>query len=157
MMHFSLVVCLLVLPPSLLAADVRIGPDKVFLIDGARSFPIGFTTAPPPDGKTPDGRDAYAELKQFGAVYHRCGVPPQTPMPEALRRIEHMLDRSAATGLLCAFYLPHIAATDDSNENDLRRVVGKYRRHPGLGYWKAPMNPSGEKCRWKKSSDSMMS
>src|SRR5437879_13562680 len=86
MMNFWLAVRLLVLPSSLLAADVRIGPDKVFLIDGAGAFPIGFTTAPPPDGKTPDGRDGYAELKQFGAVFHRCGVPPQTPMPEALRR-----------------------------------------------------------------------
>ena len=150
MMNFWLAVRLLILPSSLLAADVRIGPDKVFLIDGARTFPIGFTTAPPPDGKTPDGRDGYAELKQFGAVFHRCGVPPQTPMPEALRRIEHMLDRSAATGLLCAFYLPHIAATDDNNENELRRVVGKYRRHRGLGYWKGADEPEWGKVPVEK-------
>src|SRR2546426_3025080 len=73
MMRFSLVVSLLVLPPSLLAADVRIGPDKVFLIDGTRSFPIGFTTAPPPDGKTPDGRDAYAGTQGDESVRTELG------------------------------------------------------------------------------------
>lgn len=123
------------------AADVRIGADKVFLIDGVRAFPIGFTTAPPPDGRTPDGRDGYAELKQFGAVHHRCGAPHGTPVPEALRLIERMLDRSAATGLLCAFYLPDVAAVDDKNEAELRRIVERYREHPGLGYWKGVDEP----------------
>lgn len=128
-----------------LAADVRIGADGVFRIGGALSFPIGFTTAPPPDGKTPDGRDAYAELRQFGAVHHRCGAPHGTPVPEALRQIEHMLDRSAETGLLCAFHLPAVAAVDGRNEPELRRVVEKYRKHPGLGYWKGVDEPE-----WRK-------
>ena len=124
-----------------LAADVRIGADKVFLIDGVRSFPIGFTTAPPPDGKTPDGRDAYAELKQFGAVHHRCGAPQGTRVPEALRQIDRMLERLAESGLLCAFYLPEVAAVDDRNEAELRRIVEKYRSHGGLGYWKGVDEP----------------
>jgi len=126
---------------TVLAADVRIGADTVFVVNGVRSFPIGFTTAPPPDGKTPDGRDAYAELKPFGAVHHRRGAPHGTPVPEALRRIDRMLERSAETGLLCAFYLPDVSAVDDRNEAELRRIVEKYRTHPGLGYWKGVDEP----------------
>lgn len=131
-------------------AEVRIGADNVFLVNGTRAFPIGFTTAPPPDGKTPDGRDAYAELKQFGAVLHRCGAPPETPLPEALRRIGRMLDRSAETGLLCAVYLPRLAAVDDANEAKLRRVVDAFRHHPGLGFWKGADEPEWGKVPVEK-------
>ncbi|MFB3825148.1 MAG: hypothetical protein ACE15B_00215 [Bryobacteraceae bacterium] len=133
-----------------MAADVRIGADKVFVVDGARAFPIGFTTAPPPDGRTPDGRDGYAELKQFGAVLHRCGVPPKTPLPEAMRQIGHMLDRSAETGLLCAVYVPGVSATDDRNEADLRRVIAKFKDHRGLGFWKGVDEPEWGKTPVEK-------
>ncbi|MBI4877234.1 MAG: hypothetical protein HY822_21615 [Acidobacteria bacterium] len=132
------------------AAEVRIGADSVFVVEGVRSFPIGFTTAPPPDGKTPDGRDGYAELKQFGAVFHRCGAPHGTPLPEALKRIDHMLGRSAETGLSCAFYLPDVTAVEEGNEAELRRIVEKYRRHPGLGYWKGVDEPEWGKVPVEK-------
>jgi hypothetical protein len=42
---------------------------------------------------------------------------------------------------LCAVYFPGLAATGDDNEADLRRVVERYRQHPGLGYWKGVDEP----------------
>jgi hypothetical protein len=100
-------------------------------IFAAFSFPIGFTKAPPPDAKTPAGGDAYVELAKNGAVFHRCGGKGVT---EA--EIDHMLDRSAQAGIRCAVYLP-----DVKSEAELRRIVNKYKNHPGLGYWKGEDEP----------------
>jgi hypothetical protein len=60
---------------TLLAAPnkVSINSDLVLAIDGQKVFPIGFTTPPPPDGKTPDGKNAIKELSDAGATFLRTG------------------------------------------------------------------------------------
>jgi hypothetical protein len=100
-------------------------------IFAAFSFPIGFTKAPPPDARTPTGADAYQELARNGDVFHRCGGKGVT---EA--QLDHLLDRSAQSGIRCAVYLP-----DVKDEAELRRLVNKYKNHPGLGYWKGEDEP----------------
>jgi hypothetical protein len=47
---------------TLAASHVTIDPDQVLVIDSKKVFPIGFTTPPPPDGKTPDGKNGIGEL-----------------------------------------------------------------------------------------------
>lgn len=111
---------------------------------GVDLFPLGFTKAPPPDGQTPEGNDAYAELATNGAVFHRCGPPAGQWGPAAEAALDFTLDRSAAAGVRCAIYIPDltsIAAGDIAKQTELRRVVNKYKAHAGLGYWKGQDEP----------------
>jgi hypothetical protein len=103
----------------------------------AADFPIGFTKAPPPDGKTPSGADAYRELARNGAAFHRLGGKGVTE-----EEIDRALDRSAETGLRVALYLPEVTApANAATEEQLRRLVNKYKNHPGLAYWKGDDEP----------------
>jgi hypothetical protein len=103
----------------------------------AADFPIGFTKAPPPDGKTPAGADAYRELVRNGAVFHRLGGKGVT---EA--EIDRTMERSAAAGMRVALYLPEVTApANAAAEENLRRLVIKYRNHPALAYWKGDDEP----------------
>ena len=45
-----------VIPTPTFAAKCTINEDMVFVIDGKKVFPIGFTMPPPPEGKTPAGK-----------------------------------------------------------------------------------------------------
>jgi hypothetical protein len=44
-------------------ACVTINSDRALVINGQKVFPIGFTTPPPPDGKTPDGKNGMRVLR----------------------------------------------------------------------------------------------
>src|SRR2546422_11714352 len=118
---FISVLCSLLACAPAFAASLTINPDNVFLIDGRPVFPIGFTKAPPPDAKTPAGRDAWRELAANGAVFHRCGPDERT--------LRLLLDRSAQAGILCAAYLP------SGKGSGLPPVGNSYQGHPGHRAW----------------------
>ena len=124
-------------------ASILIGPGNVLYRDGTPVFPIGFTTAPPPDGRAPSGRSAWAELAANGTVFNRCGT--LSPWgPEAELELDRMLERARQDGMFCAIYIPDLGAipADDSPKAaELRRVVGKYRKHPALAFWKGADEP----------------
>ncbi len=124
------------------AATVTINADNIFVINGKPAFPIGFTIGPPPGGKTPSGQDAYTELKKNGAVFQRCDGKLGAESDFELR-----LDASAKAGLLCAISIPDVQVVSDAKkEAELRRVVNKYKGHPGLGYWKGKDEPQWGKA-----------
>src|SRR5690349_18351915 len=103
----------------------------------AADFPIGFTRAPPPDGRTPSGGDAYRELVRNGAVFQRLGGKGVTAAD-----IDHTMERCAATGFRVALYLPEVTApATPADEEKLRQLVVKYRNHPALAYWKGDDEP----------------
>src|ERR1700722_16006761 len=57
---------------TLLAQDVQhvtLSPDGRFVIDGAVTFPIGYTSGPMLGGLSPSRTDALAELKKEGYVF----------------------------------------------------------------------------------------
>ncbi|MBI1897290.1 MAG: hypothetical protein HYS04_12325 [Acidobacteria bacterium] len=121
---------------------VAIRPDGVFLQDGIPIFPLGFVKGPPPDGRTPSGESAYAELKTNGAVFQRCGSLPKRWGPDAEAELDYWMRRSAEAGISCAIYIPDLAApAEQAAQDELRRVVAKYRSHPGLFVWKAADEP----------------
>ena len=62
---------------GLQANQATLNADGVLEIDGKKIFVIGFTAAPQPDGKTPSGKDAFAELADAGATFVRAG--PEMP------------------------------------------------------------------------------
>src|SRR5438034_8532820 len=57
----------------LAGTKVTINEDKVLLINGKKVFPIGFTMAPPPGAKAPNGRDGLQELHDAGGSFLRSG------------------------------------------------------------------------------------
>src|SRR5262245_39498936 len=53
---------------------VTIDPQTGSLvIDGQKVFPIGLSDAPPPTGKTRDGKDAWTEVAGAGVSFVRSG------------------------------------------------------------------------------------
>src|SRR5206468_3302318 len=57
------------------AARVTLDKNGVLEIDGKKTFVISFSIPPPPDGKTPDGNDGWAEIRQSGGNFFR--IAPQ--------------------------------------------------------------------------------
>ena len=125
------------------AAVITIRPDGVFLFDGKPAFPIGFTTAPPAGTKTPSGNDAYTELASSGVVFNRCGTVGKWTS-EAEATLDRLMDSAAKGGMRCAIYIPDLAVIESGNtkkEDELRRVVRKYRSHPATAFWKGADEP----------------
>src|SRR5713226_10677101 len=138
----NLTLLLLLAAPHALATRVTITKENVVQVNGKPVFPIGFTLAPPPGAKTPAGDDAYRELKTNGAVLHRCGPGPRQWGPAAEAALDRLLDSSAEAGLLCGVSIADLQAPANAEqEQELRRVVRKYKDHPGLGYWKGADEP----------------
>src|SRR5690348_10831249 len=133
-------------------AAVTIRPDGVLQFDGKPAFPIGFTTAPAPGAKTPSGADAYSELSRNGVVFNRCGSGAKWG-PEAEAALDSMLDHAAKTGMLCAIYIPGltvIAPGDRAKEDELKRVVRKYKSHAATAFWKGADEPEWGKVPVEK-------
>jgi hypothetical protein len=124
------------------ASQTTINSDRVLVIDGKKVFPIGFTMPPPPDGVTPDGRNALEELAAAGATFMRTGAWGGNWDEATFRREEKYLDAAARYGLYCMPYLRERGVVDsDAKEARLREVVARFKDHPGLGAWKGDDEP----------------
>jgi hypothetical protein len=142
---FTLVVRFVV--PGCLAFDVRaaegsrvtIDADRVLVINGRRVFPIAFTMPPPPDGRTPSGKDALEELRDAGANFLRTGVMGG-PWNDAAFELEHRYqDAAARHGIHCLVNLRELGSIgpeDDAKEARLRQLIAQFKDHPGMGVWK---------------------
>ncbi len=121
--------------------------DGVLEIDGKKIFVIGFTAAPPADGKTPAGKDAFAELVEAGATFVRSG--PEEPWNEGrFEREKKFEDAAARHGLYCWLNLREAARVkpgDAKAEALLRKILATFRDHPGLGVYKGDDEPEWAK------------
>ena len=149
MKHFSyplrgLITLLCLLAPFAARANKAIlNADGVLEIDGRKIFVIGFTAAPPPDGKTPSGKDAYAELAEAGATFVRSG--PEQPWTEARFELERKVEEAAArNGLHSWLNLREAAQVKPGavkSEQLLRKILMTFRDNPGLGVYKGDDEP----------------
>ena len=75
--------CLLVTTTTVATGGTKVTLDEngVMEIDGKKTFVFSFSLPPPPGGKTPEGGDAFAELKGAGVNFMR--IRPTTG-PEEL-------------------------------------------------------------------------
>jgi hypothetical protein len=116
-----------------------INSNQVLVIDGKAVFPIGFTMPPPPDEKTPEGKNGIRELADAGATFLRTGGHLTK---ENIRREQKYLDAAARYGMHCLPYLRENAdVTSDGREAQLRKLLAQYKDHPGLGAWKGDDEP----------------
>jgi len=121
----GLILCIFTLiPDALLANKAVINSDLVLVIDGRKVFPIGFTLPPPPDGKTPDGKNGIAELASAGATFMRTGGPWT---PATLEREQKYMDAAARYGMHCLPFLRENAAvTSPQREAQLRQLINRF-------------------------------
>ncbi len=131
------------------ASKASINPDGVLLIDGTKTFPIGFCLGPPHDGKAPDGRPAYAELKDAGANFLQTGAMGNTEWNAEFLALEQArLDAAAKHGMHVWLGLKDLAAVEEVERDKqalLRSVVNRFKGHPALGAWLSVDEPE-----WKK-------
>jgi hypothetical protein len=125
-----------------LANKMTYGRDLVFQIDGKKVFPIGFTTPPPPDGRTPTGKNGIEELADAGANFMRTGKGHWDK--EEILAEQKYEDAAARYGMHCLPYLGDLASIkpgDQRREALLREVVNRFKNHPGFGAWKGADEP----------------
>jgi hypothetical protein len=125
------------------ANKATINTDGILEIDGKKIFPIGFTAAPPADGKTPAGKDAFAELADAGATFVRFG-PEQGWSDGRLEQEQKFEDAAARHGLHCWLNLREASSIkpgDTHNEELLRKIITRFKNHPGLGAYKGADEP----------------
>ncbi len=119
---------------------VTLNEDGVLLIDGKKILPIGFTCGPPPDGRAPDGRHAFDELREAGGTFFRTGGLGFAPWDDEMIAAEQiMMDAAAEHGMYCWPRLRQLSSLEQGNREKelmLRKVVERFRDHPGLLVWK---------------------
>ncbi len=122
------------------AAHVTINADGVLEIDGRKILPIGFTGGPPPDGRTPDGKSAFEEIREAGGTFFRTGPMGGESWNDAtIAQEQIMMDAAARHELYCWPRLEKLSSLQEDNsprEAPLRSVLNRFRNHPGLLLWK---------------------
>src|SRR5919204_3563617 len=109
-------------------ASVTVDGAGALVIDGQKVFPIGVSNPPPVGGKTPDGKDAWEELKASGASFVRTGRADWNAQQiDAQIAAETTLeDAAAAHGLHCWLWLgalPNLPTTAGSPREQLLTQV----------------------------------
>jgi hypothetical protein len=128
-------------PPAVAAQPgnrVVINDDQVLEINGNKTFLIGFIMPPLPDGRTPDGQNGIDELADAGATFLRTGIWGGTSTWDeaAFERERAWQDAAARNGMHCLVGLRNAGSISDEqpeNEAALRRVIERFKDHPGMG------------------------
>jgi hypothetical protein len=118
------------------------------VIAGQKVFPIGLSEAPQPDGQTPDGRNAWAEVSSAGVNFVRSGLRQwnlaQIDAQIAAERAR--MDTAAAHGMHTwprlgnAGNLP--PAQGSAEEQLLVRIANGLKTHDALGAYKGADEPA---------------
>jgi hypothetical protein len=144
----EILMLVLALPRVAPAADntrhPAIDAAGILTIAGKKVFPIGFTMPPPADGRTPDGKDAIAELHDAGANFLRTGVMGTTWTDAAVELEQRYQDAAARQHMHCLVNLRELGSIDENGagrEERLRALVTRFRSHPGMGVWKQVDEP----------------
>jgi len=132
-------------------STVAIDSTGSIVIDGQKVFPIGLSEAPPLGGKTPDGRDAWAEVASAGANFVRSGFREWSlaQIDSQIATERGRLDAAAAHGMHCwprlgnAGDLPPTTGGQPSvPEQLLVRIANGLKTHPALGAYKGVDEPA---------------
>jgi len=118
-------------------ARVSFNEDGVLLINGEKTLPIGFTGAPPLDGRTPDGGNAFEEIREAGGHFFRSGAGEWNE--KVIEDEQKFLDTVARHGMYCWPRLAKLSSLEEGNaekEKMLRYVINRFKNHPGLLVWK---------------------
>src|SRR5688572_16633743 len=144
MKSFLILILLALSSPVFAGTKVTINEDMVIVIDGKKVFPIGFTMPPPPDGKTPTGKNAIDELGDAGATFLRIGVMATNWEEPIMDLQQKWLDAAARNNMYCLFNLREASSFDaktPKKEQLLRTIVARFKDHPAMAIWKGIDEP----------------
>src|SRR6266487_710616 len=105
---------------------VTLDENGVMEIDGRKTFVFSFSLPPPPGGKTPEGKDAFAELRDAGANFMRIRPlnAKQDFSEEEMRTVKAWLDSAASQGMHCWLTLGDLPAIKPGqNKEKMLRAV----------------------------------
>jgi len=140
------------------AAVTAVALDRtgVLLLDGDKSFPIGFSEPHPVGGTTPSGVPALDELRNAGGTMIRVG-PHDFATPSAggewslaqiddqIAKVKARMDDALKHQMHCWLYLgtaPNLPGPDPpKNEQLLEKIVGAFKDHPSLVAYKGYDEP----------------
>ena len=113
------------------------------LVSGGKPvFPLGLSDPPPVDGKTPSGRDAWAEVADAGINFARHYDPwAASSAAEQMTNVRHKLDVAHQHGMQLWLALAGVDNTL-ANKALLTEIVNAIKGHPGLGVWKGADEPA---------------
>ena len=126
------------------------GTTGALAVDGAAFFPIGLSTPPPPNSKTPDGRNGLEEVAANGVNVVRTGIQGwSVELADGQIAAERQRHAAAAAhGLRTWLWLgdtPDLPGPAGSaNEQLLTKLVTAFRGDASLLAWKGydePRNP----------------
>jgi hypothetical protein len=147
----AFVIALLIAASPAWANKVTLDENGVMEIDGKKTFVFSFSIPPPPGGKTPEGGDAFAELRDAGVNFMRIRptTGPEKFAEADIRTIGAWLDAAAAQQMHCWVTLGHLPSLPADkpklaaeHERLLRLAIELYKDHPGLGAWKGYDEPA---------------
>jgi len=129
--------------PLTTPARITFDPAGVLLIDGQKVFPITLTIIPPPDASAPNGKHAFEEFRDGGALFMRTGSPR---WDDKTVETELQYQQTAAKyGMRCSPWLgwdlANVKPGDQQRETQLRNLVDRFKNAPGLGLWKGADEP----------------
>src|SRR3954468_7861058 len=102
LLHISIALVLVSCTSLFAGTKVTINDDKVLLINGKKVFPIGFTMAPAPGSKAPNGRDGLQELHDAGGSFLRTGPQGNVVWNDKYIAVEQKwFDAAADAGMYC--------------------------------------------------------
>lgn len=127
------------------ASRVSINADRVVVINGRKVFPIGFTFGPRPGARSPRGVEGLKEIRDAGGLMLRTGPTGAGEWDDAyVAREQEWMDAAARHGLYTMPWLKELAAVpsrSDPKAARLRRILNRFKGHPGLGVWKGADEP----------------
>lgn len=150
MIRFALIVSFLctLLFHEAVASVAVLNDDGVLVINGKKVLPIGFTHAPPPDGKTQAGKNALEELADAGATFVRAGPFGSAWNAEKFATEKAMENAAAKYGLYCWLNLREASSIKSQASGALlRKVIETFKDSPSLGCYKGFDEPEWGKAK----------
>lgn len=132
----QLVLSIVLLCSTAYAGKVVINPDQVLEVDGKKTFLIGFIMPPQPGASTPWGKNGIEELSDAGATFLRTGIIGQGAQWDeaSFDREQQWQDAAAKYGMNCLIGLRQAGSIDSPQKEELlRKVVNRFKDHPGMG------------------------
>ena len=129
--------------PLIKPATITFDPAGALVVDGHKVFPINLTVIPPPEAKAPNGKHAYEEFRDAGALFMRTGGPKWDE--QTLEKELRYQQAAATNGMRCCPWLgwdlSDIKPGDTKKEQRLRAVIETLKASPGMGLWKGSDEP----------------
>lgn len=129
--------------PIIHASKFTLDPSGVLMVDGKKVFPIALTIVPGPDAKAPDGKNAYEEFADAGAMFMRSGKPDWNQ--GTIDQEKLMQASAAAHGMRCCPWLgwdlSNFPASNAKKTAELKKVIETFKDSPGMGLWKGADEP----------------